>query len=70
MWDEAHHDVGSGLGYTFPGTTRNPLSLGGPWMRVDHIFFDSDWRALESLTESERPSQHRAVFSALELKKS
>ena len=68
-WGEAHHDVGSGFGYTFPGATRNPLSLGGPWMRLDHIFFDRRWRALESVTERDRPSQHRAVFAVLELRR-
>jgi endonuclease/exonuclease/phosphatase (EEP) superfamily protein YafD len=66
-WDEAHADTGSGVGYTFPGVTRNPLSLGGPWMRLDHIFFDQRWRALETETEADRPSQHRAIFATLQL---
>lgn len=66
-WQEAHREVGSGSGYSFPGTTRNPLSLGGPWMRLDHIFYDQQWRALESVTEKKRKSQHRAVFAVLEL---
>ncbi len=62
---DAHAEAGQGFGFTFPGVTRNPLSLGGPWMRIDYIFHDSQWEALECITEKERPSQHRAVMAKL-----
>ncbi|WP_397384430.1 endonuclease/exonuclease/phosphatase family protein, partial [Prosthecobacter sp.] len=35
---DAHSASGSGFGFTFPGVTHNPLSLGGPWMRIDYVF--------------------------------
>lgn len=65
---DSHQAAGSGCGYTFPGTTRNPLSRGGPWMRIDYIFASKDWKVIASLTEKKRPSQHRAVATKLSLK--
>lgn len=62
---DAHALAGHGFGFTFPGVTHNPLSLGGPWMRIDYIFYDRRWEALECITESNRPSQHRAVAAKL-----
>lgn len=67
-WKEAHREVGTGCGYSFPGKTRNPLSLRGPWMRLDHVFVDADWLPRSSVTERKRKSQHLGVFAALELK--
>ncbi len=68
FWD-AHCEAGSGFGFTFPGTSRNPLSLGQPWMRIDHVFADkAHWRVTASLSEPDRPSQHRATAAALELR--
>ncbi|MCF6311105.1 MAG: endonuclease/exonuclease/phosphatase family protein [Verrucomicrobiales bacterium] len=64
---DAHKTSGSGFGYTFPGTTRNPLSLGGPWLRLDYIFYDDNWQSLRCLAEKKRPSQHRAVAATLKL---
>lgn len=62
---DAHAAAGHGFGFTFPGVTRNPLSLGGPWMRIDYIWFDHHWEADECITEPDRPSQHRAVVARL-----
>lgn len=62
---DAHSAAGHGLGFTFPGVTRNPLSLGGPWMRIDYIWYDHHWEAQDCITEPKRPSQHRAVFARL-----
>jgi endonuclease/exonuclease/phosphatase (EEP) superfamily protein YafD len=59
---------GRGYGFTFPGKTRNPFSLFGPWLRLDIIFAGKDWRVLNSIVEPDRPSQHRAVVATLELK--
>ncbi len=52
-----------GCGFTFPGTTRNPLSFGKPWMRLDHLF-SADPKLLfpeTASTERERRSQHLAT---------
>lgn len=59
---------GRGYGFTFPGRTRNPFSLFGPWLRLDLVFASKDWRVLDSQVEPRRPSQHRAVVATLELK--
>jgi endonuclease/exonuclease/phosphatase (EEP) superfamily protein YafD len=65
--DDSHKTAGSGFGFTYPGTTRNPLSLGGPWMRIDHIFYDPDhWNATAAIAEKDRTSQHRANAAVLE----
>ncbi len=59
---EAHQEQGKGFGFTFPGTTSNPLSLGGAWMRIDHLFGDRrNWECTGAVTEAGRPSQHRAA---------
>ncbi|MCB1204794.1 MAG: endonuclease/exonuclease/phosphatase family protein [Verrucomicrobiae bacterium] len=66
-FQDAHAEAGHGFGYSFPGTTRNPLSLGGPWMRIDYLFCDEHWRPTWCITEADRPSQHRAVAAQFEL---
>ncbi|MGB9603206.1 MAG: endonuclease/exonuclease/phosphatase family protein, partial [Limisphaerales bacterium] len=35
---DAFKECGFGFGYTFPGETLNPISLFGPWLRIDYIF--------------------------------
>jgi vancomycin resistance protein VanJ len=67
-FQDSHQVAGSGCGYTFPGTTRNPLSRGGPWMRIDYILASKHWKVNASLAEEGRPSQHRAVATKLSLK--
>ena len=62
---DAHLAAGSGFGFSFPGVTRNPLSLGGPWMRIDYLFHDENWETTQCITEPDRPSQHRAVVARL-----
>lgn len=64
---DAHMVAGRGFGFTFPGVSNNPLSLGGPWLRIDYVFYDRHWKAVECVTESGRPSQHRAVAARLAL---
>lgn len=66
-FQDAHAKAGHGFGYSFPGTTRNPLSLGGPWMRIDHVFCDEHWKPAWCITEPDRPSQHRAVAAQFEV---
>jgi vancomycin resistance protein VanJ len=64
---DTHQAAGSGLGFTFPGETGNPLALGEPWLRLDYIFCSPTWQAHGSWTEPDRPSQHRAVAALLTL---
>lgn len=64
---DAHAEAGAGFGFTFPGKTRNPFSAGGPWLRIDYIFFTRHWSAMTCSTEAERASQHRAVAARLAL---
>lgn len=64
---DAHAEAGAGFGFTFPGRTRNPFSAGGPWLRIDYIFFTRHWSAMTCTTEAERASQHRAVAARLAL---
>jgi endonuclease/exonuclease/phosphatase (EEP) superfamily protein YafD len=67
---DSHDAAGLGFGYTFPGVTRNPLSLGGPWMRLDKVLGGPGWKAVWSRAEKGRPSQHCAMAAqfALETK--
>ncbi|MCW0220428.1 MAG: endonuclease/exonuclease/phosphatase family protein [Prosthecobacter sp.] len=65
---DSHATVGQGCGFSFPGSTHNPLSAGGPWMRIDYVFFTQHWQAVNCITEPDRPSQHRALTSTLVLK--
>lgn len=64
---DSHEAAGSGCGMSFPGTTHNPLSLGGPWLRIDKILSTPPWRPLWNKAEADRPSQHRAVAAAFAL---
>ena len=65
---DAHEVAGRGFGCTFPGETRNPLTLFGPWLRIDHVFASDAWRPLECQAESGRRSQHLAVAARFELR--
>ncbi len=67
-FEDAHAESGHGFGYSFPGTTRNPLSAGGPWMRIDYLFCDEHWETVWCITETERPSQHRAIGAQFRLR--
>jgi vancomycin resistance protein VanJ len=64
---DAHAEAGAGFGFTFPGKTRNPFSAGGPWLRIDYIFFTQHWSAMTCTTEAELTSQHRPVAARLAL---
>lgn len=67
-FEDAHPRGGSGFGFTFPGSSGNPLSLGGPWMRIDYLFCDEHWRTGWCVTEPDRPSQHRAVAAQFRIR--
>ena len=65
---DAHEKAGHGFGWTFPGRTRNPLTLFGPWLRIDHQFASDAWRVLDCHAEKGRKSQHLPVAAKYELK--
>lgn len=64
---DTHQSAGSGWGFSFPGQTNNPLAMGQPWLRLDYIFSSHAWQTQGSWTESDRPSQHRAVAALIKL---
>lgn len=64
---DSFEECGRGCGFTLPGVTRNPLSLYGPWMRIDYVFANRRFRPYYVRTELHRHSQHRAVAARFEL---
>ena len=64
---DAHRKAGHGCGFTLPGRTRNPLSLFGPFLRIDHIYSNSMLKPVGCTVEKKRPSQHRAVAAGYDL---
>jgi endonuclease/exonuclease/phosphatase (EEP) superfamily protein YafD len=69
-WALGHHlgrfqdgfsEAGNGLGYTFPATKR-------PWMRIDRIFADGNFRFVSFSVITQRVSDHLAVVADLELR--
>lgn len=64
---DAFAHAGRGWGLTFPGSTHNPISFFGPWLRIDYFFAGHGWRVMECRPEPGRKSQHKAVFARFEL---
>jgi vancomycin resistance protein VanJ len=62
-FQDAFAKRGRGYGLTFPGDTRNPLTLFGPWLRLDYAFAGNGWKPLFCQAEPRRRSQHRAVMA-------
>lgn len=67
---DSHSDGGSGYGYTFPGKTGNPLALFRSWLRLDRILADDSWQLVCQETETNRGSQHVAVFAGYKIRPS
>jgi endonuclease/exonuclease/phosphatase (EEP) superfamily protein YafD len=65
MTDGFSH-AGRGWGLTFPGSTHNPISFFGPWLRIDYFFTGRGWRIAECRPEEGRKSQHKAVLARFE----
>ncbi len=65
---DSHAEAGQGFGLSFPGSTHNPLSMGGPWLRIDYVFASRHWQVEHCVTEADRRSQHRALTSTVTLK--
>jgi endonuclease/exonuclease/phosphatase (EEP) superfamily protein YafD len=62
---DAYAERGWGCGFTFPGTTRNPLTFFGPWLRLDYILCGKGLRPCMAKVESASRAQHRAVVARL-----
>jgi len=62
FWD-AHQQRGRGFGFTFPGRTRNPLTLFGPWLRLDYLLCTRNFEVCEAGVEPRGRAQHRAVVA-------
>lgn len=60
---DAHLRAGRGWGFTFPGSTSNPLSLRRSWLRIDFAFAGRGWEPIACSPEPGHRSQHRAVFA-------
>jgi endonuclease/exonuclease/phosphatase (EEP) superfamily protein YafD len=63
---DAFAHAGRGWGLTFPGSTHNPISFFGPWLRIDYFFAGHGWNVLECRPEPGGKSQHKAVFARFE----
>ncbi|WP_218032885.1 endonuclease/exonuclease/phosphatase family protein [Brevifollis gellanilyticus] len=63
---DAHLVKGSGVGYTFPGDTGNPLALFQPWLRLDQMFASSHWEIRRSEV-IEAKAQHLPVVADFHL---
>jgi endonuclease/exonuclease/phosphatase family metal-dependent hydrolase len=57
--------AGRGFGFTFPCDRHDPLTLGGPWLRLDYILAGPGWETLDCRVEPGRRSKHRAVVATL-----
>jgi len=58
--------AGRGWGLTFPGSTRNPVTFFGPWLRLDYFFVGRGWEVIECRPEPGGKSQHKAVLARIE----
>lgn len=63
QFTDAFAKSGRGWGLTFPGSTHNPLTGFGPWMRLDQIFAGRGWEPVYCEAEPGRRSQHRAMIA-------
>jgi len=64
---DCFEQTGRGFGFTFPCDTHNPLTFGGPWLRLDYVLAGPGWRVEECKVEPDRRSKHRAVAATLGL---
>jgi vancomycin resistance protein VanJ len=60
---DAHLYGGRGWGLTFPGSTRNPISLFRPWLRIDYAFAGTGWRPVYCQPGPPGRAQHRPVVA-------
>ncbi len=63
---DAFPRAGRGWGLTFPGSTHNPVSFYGPWLRLDYFFVGPGWKVIDCRPEPGQRSQHKAVLARFE----
>ncbi len=63
---DAFPHAGRGWGLSFPGSTHNPISFFGPWLRIDYFFAGHGWHVTECRPEPGQKSQHKAVMARFE----
>lgn len=56
---------GRGYGFTFPGNTRFPISVLGPWLRLDYVFADRHWQPVSCRVDDSRRAEHHAIAARL-----
>lgn len=64
---DAHEEVGFGFGFTYPAPFSRVKWLPVSLIRIDHVFFDSSWRAIDTWTSSLMGSDHRALVADLQM---
>lgn len=64
---DAFAETGRGYGFTLPGSTRNPLSAFGPWMRIDYLFAGRGFTPVYCEVAPDRKSQHCPVAARFAL---
>ena len=63
---DAHASVGWGPGFTYPAPHSRFSWLPLPVIRIDHIFYDEDWRAMQTWTMPMMGSDHQALVADLQ----
>ena len=64
---DAYGERGKGFGFTFPGISRNPVTLFGPWLRLDYLFCTRNLEPQQARVEPAGRAQHRAVVARFAL---
>lgn len=61
--NNAFQEAGWGFGFTFP--TKSPIAI--PLVRIDHIFYSSQWQARSAWTDRGVGSDHQYLVANLQL---
>lgn len=66
---DAYRSAGSGLGFTWPAhrTPSVNILIHHPLVRIDYIFYSSEWRAMYARTLDKTGSDHLPLFTSLDL---
>lgn len=64
---DAFAEGGWGFGFTYPNPTVE-FGIGVPLIRIDHIFYDRNWRAVHTRTRAIAGSDHLSVGTELWLR--
>lgn len=66
--EDAHEAAGSGFGHTFPSNVTSMARLFAPWIRIDHVFASSHWKALSCGVFRGQDTQHLPVGAVFTLR--